>query len=273
MKRRHFLQSGAVALASTRLQNLARAAGRREFVLENSQIAWRLTAGPDGIHSTIFENRLSGHVYNLQADDEFTLVFATGGQRLEIPWWHFQLTDGGDSAPEREKGLNQGFHKRDLSTANWTAVNNLAGGQKGRIYPGYGWFRHTFSLPETARGRDLVFVLGGYDEQDWNEHWVYLNGAEIGHRTISTRWRLPGRYTVRAADAAYAALQFGPQSRNLLAIRARGYDYHLGGLSDEALVQYVFRPFLFDQFVSIGEPYLPVSRFACARRTRTIHKL
>ena len=41
---------------------------------------------------------------------------------------------------------------------------------------------------------------------------------------VSGRWRLPGRYTVHA-DAAYAGLQFGPQSGNLLAIRGRGYDY------------------------------------------------
>ncbi len=143
----------------------------------------------------------------------------------------------------------------------WISVNNFAGGQKERIYPGYGWFRHEFALPETARGKDLIFVLGGYDEQDWKEHWVYLNGNGIGKRAVSGRWHLPGRYTVRPADPAYAALQFGPQSRNLLAVRARGYDFRVEGLSDDALQQYVFRPFLFDQFISVGEPYRRISRF------------
>ena len=188
------------------------------------------------------------------------MTFSTG-QRLELPWWDFKLGDEGDVPPEREKGLQQGFHKLASLPDKWTPVNNLAGGQKGRVYTGYGWFRQTFALPDEARGHDLVFVLGGYDEQDWNEHWVYVNGQEIGHREVATRWRVPGRYTVRAADSAYAGLQFGSQSRNLLAVRARGYDYRLGGLVDDEVVQYVFRPFLFDQFVSIDEPYLHLSRF------------
>jgi len=244
MIRRHFLQSSALAVTGA-FQTLARATKRRQFVLENRQIAWHLEAGPGGIRSTEFENRLSGRRYSLETQSEFSLVFSSG-QRFEIPWWHFRLTDDGEVP-------------RD--TDNWTAVHNLAGGQKGRVYSGYGWFRHEFALPETARGRDLFFVLGGYDEQDWNEHWVYLNDKEIGYRAVSGRWRVPGRYVVHPADPAYAALQFGPQSRNLLTVRARGYDYSAGGLSDEALEQYVFRPFLFDQFISSGEPYLRVDRF------------
>ncbi len=170
------------------------------------------------------------------------------GQRLEIPWWNFQLTGAEDTPPGPESGT-------------WKPVNNLAGVQKERIYQGYAWFRHEFALPEDARGKDLIFILGGYDEQDWKEHWVYLNGNGIGQRTVSTRWHLPGRYIVRPTDPVYAQLQFGPQSRNLLAVRARGYDLRTGELSGDALEQYVFRPFLFDQFISIGEPYRRVSRF------------
>jgi hypothetical protein len=245
MIRRHFLQSGAWAVTGAGLQKLTRKTKRRQFVLENPQLAWRLEADSAGIRSIEFENRLSGRHHPLQAESELALVFSTG-QRLEIPWWHFQLTDD-DKLP--------------TDSGNWTAVRNLAGGQKGRVYSGYCWFRHEFAVPEAARGHDLFFVLGGYDEQDWNEHWVYLNGTEIGRRTVSGRWRLPGRHVLRPADAAYSSLQFGPQSSNLLAIRARGYDYGAGGLSDEVLEQYVFRPFLFDQFISVGEPYQRVSHF------------
>jgi hypothetical protein len=258
--RRQFLRDGALAVTGAGLQKLAPADGPRQFVIENKQLAWRFEVEQNNTRSIGFENRLSGNRYHLQADNEFTLVFSTG-QRLEIPWWEFQLTDGGGISPEQEKGFKLAFHKSAVPPGEWKPVHNLAGGQKGRVYAGYGWFRHEFTLPEAARGQDLFFVAGGYDEQDWNEHWVYLNGEQIGHRAISTRWRLPGQYVVRPADAAYADLQFGPQSHNLLAIRARGYDYHVDGTSEEALEQYVFRPFLFDQFVSIGEPYLRLSRF------------
>jgi hypothetical protein len=258
--RRHFLQAGALAVSAATGPKLAGATNRRQFVLENKQLAWRLDAAHDGVRAVAFENRLSGRRHELETQNDFKLTFATG-QRLEIPWWNFRLTDGEDVSPEREEGLRLGFHKPASPAGNWTAVHNLAGGQKGRVYQGFGWFRHEFVLPEEARGRDLFFVLGGCDEQDWNEHWVYLNGGEIGHRTVSGRWRVPGRYAVRPGDQAYASLQFGAKFRNLLAIRARGYDYHVEGLSEEALEQYVFRPFLFDQFISIGEPYLPTPRF------------
>jgi hypothetical protein len=135
----------------------------------------------------------------------------------------------------------------------------LAGGQKGPSYDGFAWFRHEFALPELARGQDLVVVLGGYDEQDWNRHWIYMNGQEIGQRTVAGRWHTPGRYVIHPDDAAYASLKSGPDKKNLLAVRARGYDFHLVGLSQEALSQFVFRPFLFDQFISLSEPYLRIS--------------
>jgi hypothetical protein len=260
MIRRQFLKSGAVAATGAILREPVRSADNRPFFLENSHLAWRLESSPDGIRSVALQNRLSGHNYNLGGDNEFTLVFSEG-QRLEIPWWNFQLTNSGEIAPEQERGLAAGFHKLLSIPDKWTPVHNLCGGQKGRVYSGYGWFRHEFTLPEAARGKDLVFILGGYDEQDWNEHWVYLSGVPIGHRVVSGRWRLPGKYTVRPTDAAYAALQFGPQSRNLIAVRARAYDYRVSGLSEEALEQYVFRPFLFDQFISINEPYRRVARF------------
>ena len=99
----------------------------------------------------------------------------------------------------------------------WRPVYNLSGGQHGRTYSGYGWFRCKVELPESAKGKELILVLGGYDEQDWNDYWVYLNGQQVGRRTSSGRWRKPGRFTLRPSDSLYASLQFG--SSNLLAVR------------------------------------------------------
>lgn len=249
MNRREFLKESAVGVASAGFSK-PRTARSAEFILENESLAWRLAPSASGVVATSFENRLSGRQNRLRTDEEFALTFARG-PRIEIPWWNFRLSDSG----------GEHFEQIASSAGAWKPVNNLAGGQKGRVYAGYGWYRHEFALPESAGDQNLTFVLGGYDEQDWNEHRVYLNGTQIGHRSVSGRWRVPGRYTVTPAEPAYAALQFGPHSRNLLAVRTHGYDFSAGGLSGDALEQYVFRPFLFDQYISIGEPDRRVSRF------------
>ena len=165
--------------------------------------------------------------------------------------------------PERESRLRAGFSPplsvQVRKAGALEVAHNLSGGQHGRTYGGYAWFRCKVELPESAKGKDLDFVLGGYDEQDWNDYWVYLNGQQVGRRTSSGRWRKPGRFTLRPTDPFYASLQFG--SSNLLAVRTRGYNFHLENISQKAIDRYVFRPWLFDQFVSIGEPFLPISHF------------
>ena len=249
MDRRQFLRGSALAAAGAGLGRMVDAETAGTVLIENDQLAWQLRATSSGVQSQALENRISGRRFELAVEDEFALVFAKG-RRIEIPWWYFRLSDA-DAAFERQK----------IAPEGWKSVRNLGGGQKGRSYGGFGWFRQEFTLPEAARGKELVFVLGGYDEQDWNEHWIYLNGQEIGHRLATGRWRVPGRHPLQPTDATYESLQFGRKSKNLLAVRARGYDFHTEGLSEEELGQYVFRPFLFDQFISIGEPYLRVSKF------------
>ncbi|PYV27834.1 MAG: hypothetical protein DMG27_02835, partial [Acidobacteria bacterium] len=133
--------------------------------------------------------------------------------------------------------------------------------QGGITYSGYGWFRRWFELPDDARGEDLVFVLGGYDHQDWNEYRIYVNGAEIGRRVSSGRWRTPGQFVLAPGSPVYAALRFGSGEKNLLAVRTRGYNKHFGGLSEEVLKHYVFEPVLVDQFISVRKPYLRLSDF------------
>lgn len=259
MDRRGFLKGGALAAVTAALKPPASGARehQRDFALQNPQLAWHLRSTADGIRSVAFENRISGRRFALQAENEFRLTFSSG-QRIEIPWWDFRLGDETPVSPERETGVSQGFHTA-ADVQGWRPVYNLAGGQHGRAYGGYGWFRCKVELPESAKGRDIVLVLGGYDEQDWNDYWVYLNGQQIGRRTSSGRWRKPGRFTLRPSDSLYTSLRFG--SSNLLAVRTRAYNFHLENTSEKAVDRYVFRPWLFDQFVSIGDPFLPISHF------------
>jgi hypothetical protein len=256
LDRRTFLNEGA--LCATALGSAA--AEARRFALENKFLAWQVETSSAGIRSTAFHNKLSGRRVELGASTELALVFSASRQRLEIPWWHFHTGDTGPAAPGNERGLREGFHRPDLDAGPWAKVHNLAGRGGGRVYAGYGWFRQAFTLPEDAKGEEIVFVLGGYDQQDWLERWVYLNGTEIGHQAASGRWRTPAQFALRPVDAAYSLLQFG--RTNLLAVRGRGYDLRFEGISELALPRYVFRPFLMDQFVCIGRPYLRIGDFA-----------
>ncbi len=157
--------------------------------------------------------------------------------------------------------FRQGFHRPEFDDEKWEVTENLLlkrlSGPKQKYqdeirYDGYGWFRKWVELPSSGQGKDLHLVLGGWDQQDWNEYWVYLNGIEVVHRTAQGRWRAPGNFKVAPSDPAYASLRFGPGTKNLLAVRTRGFDKRQGGLSEELLKHYVYEPFWVDQFVSVG---------------------
>lgn len=261
MDRRQFLKESTLALGLA--QSAAAQRSTRKWVIENEHIAWHVEQTADRIRSAAFENRISGSRLALETGAEFTLVFSQG-QRIEIPWWISQYTDPGSIPPEGERGMREGFHQPGNTRGNWSPVANLAGGRRGRVYDGYAWFRSDFSLPSSARGKEIVFVLGGYDRQDWNERWIYVNGHDVGHAETSGAWRTPGYYVLRPQDPAYAALRFESGAPNLLAVRARAYDYRAPGISDEILNRQVFRPFLFDQFISIGAPFKSLSQFKLA---------
>src|SRR6185312_927473 len=258
MDRRQFLKESTLALGLA--QSTAAQRSIRHWAIENEHIAWHVEQTPEGIRSTAFENRKSGRRFPLESGTELTLVFSQG-RRIEIPWWACQYTDPGTVSPESERGRREGFHQGGTASGNWTPVANLAGGRRGRVYDGYAWFRSDFSLPTSARGKEIVFVLGGYDRQDWNERWIYANGHEVGRSEMNGAWRTPGYYVLRPQDPAYAALHFESGAPNLLAVRTRGYDFRAPGISDELMNRQVFRPFLFDQFISIGAPFKSLSKF------------
>ena len=64
------------------------------------------------------------------------------------------------------------------------------------MYGGYGSFRAKFELTSADRGEVIVLNLGGYDETDWADYWVYVNGVEVGRRTTSGRWRVAEQFRI-----------------------------------------------------------------------------
>ncbi len=248
MDRRDFLKNTAILTAgSALLPENAPAAQPREIILQNPQLAWRIQQDSAAIRSTVFENRLRKTSHPLTDVQELTLVLP-GGPRIEIPWWEFRISDELTIPSNSDK-------------AGWQYVHNLAGGQRGRVFGGSAWFRCSVSLPDEAKHQAVSLVLGGYDQQDWNERWVYINGIACGHSTSSGRWREPGVYTLRPGEAAHASLQLGPASQNILAVRCQAYDFHFRNLPARAIERYVYHPFLFDQYIAIGNPLLRVSDF------------
>jgi hypothetical protein len=116
-------------------------------------------------------------------------------------------------------------------------------------------------LTPAERGEVIVLNLGGYDETDWKDYWVYVNGVEAGRRTTSGRWRSAGQFRISSHSSAYEALYFDSSKPNVVAVQAHSYDRHYGDLSDDVLERHHYDPVLHDQFVTVGEPYVQISEF------------
>ncbi len=278
LNRRDFVKASVAGLAGAAygdldLASAAQSAGQT-LTLENDQMAWELTALDRKIVSKGLRNKMSGRYYPLRSSRELQLVLAAAADRIEIPWWHCSFGPDKDTTVEEEAGHRQGFERAEFDDSTWQTCLNL--GLRGVtstagltlnqnrppvVFQGYGWFRTKLELPSTARGKEVVLNLGGYDETDWHEYWVYINGADAGHRTSTGRWRSPGKFQISPDSPAYATLRFGAGSPNVVAVRTRSYDRRYGGLSDDILDRHIFDPVLHDQFVTVGEPYFTVDDF------------
>ena len=245
------------------------------LTLENDQMVWEFSRSGQKIASTGLRNKLSGRYFPLGAATEVRLTLSAAKERIEIPWWRCTFGPDNDSTPqEAEQGNKQGFRQKEFDDSKWQTCFNLglrglsssAGlalnqGRPPIVYQGYGWFRTKFELPLRARGEEIVLNLGGYDETDWKEYWVYINGVEAGRRSTSGRWRSPGQFHISPQSSAYEALRFGPGEANVVAVRTYSYDRHYGGLIDDVLARHVLDPVLHDQLVTVGEPYLQIADF------------
>ncbi len=279
MLRREFLQAGlmssalaATSSAQTGKRGKSRRAPRNGRVeLANDHLVWRLEWRDGKLATTSFVNKISDRAFPLGEVEEIVLTISGAQHRIEIPWWKFVYgPDSRPVSPGEEQGLKLGYPLPGASERDWGLTENLLlrglrdlpRPRGGITYDGYGWFRRSVELPGDARGKEIVFVLGGYDFLDWLEYWIYINGAEIGHRTSTGRWRTPGHFAFSPANPHYGWLRFGAGEKNLLAIRTRGYDKHFGGYSDDVIRHSVFEPVLADQFVTVGQPHLRISDFS-----------
>ena len=191
LNRRDFVKASVAGLAGAAygdldLASAAQSAGQT-LTLENDQMAWELTALDRKIVSKGLRNKMSGRYFPLRSSRELQLVLAAAADRIEIPWWHCSFGPDKDTTVEEEAGHRQGFERAEFDDSTWQTCLNL--GLRGVtstagltlnqnrppvVFQGYGWFRTKLELPSTARGKEVVLNLGGYDETDWHEYWVYI---------------------------------------------------------------------------------------------------
>lgn len=57
---------------------------------------------------------------------------------------------------------------------------------------GYGWYRTTFTLPESQAGKPIELQFGGVDEQAW----IYVNGEYVGEQTLKSEFMVGQEVTV-----------------------------------------------------------------------------
>jgi hypothetical protein len=275
MKRRDFIKSGLVSLASASALRPAAFGGihtQGSYIeggrigLSNKYLDWEFTMAGGAVMSTNLRNKLSGHLFPLTHDRQVQLTFSAAKARIEIPWWNVKVgPDQDNSSPDQESGYRSGFHlEKYREDGDWGKTLNLLLRDLDRspippVFTGYAWFRQQFELP--AEPEQLTFCLGGYTQEDWNEYWVYVNGMEIGHWKKSGRWREPEQLALSVESPAYAHLRFGKGKKNLLAIHTHQCDKHFDGLPDEILDRFIFDQRLCDQFIAVGQPYRHVGDF------------
>lgn len=284
MERRDFLKDTAAAAVALTLNfgdssNMLGQPGR--LALENDQLLWEFSLQDRKLSSVSLTNKLSGKRYPLQQSQELRLSFSGAQERVEIPWWRCTFGPDHDSTPpDRESGYLKGYQAAAFDDSGWdycidpcrpaVTENSHLPHNLDRpviVYRGYGWFRTVFHLPAESRGQEVFLNLGGYDQTDWIDNWVYVNGVEVGRRTCNGRWRNPGQYRIAPTSPAYASLGFGSSSPNVLALRTHAYDRHFDNLSDEVLERYLFNVHaapgssFYDQFVTVGPPYRDVANF------------
>ena len=121
--------------------------------------------------------------------------------------WRFQL---GDTAGAQDPVLaDAGWRTLDLPH-DWSIEgpydeHAASGGSGGYLPTGLGWYRKTFLLPETARGRLVGIQFDGV----YQHSTVWINGHELGTR--------PYGYSTFQYDLT-PFLQFG-STPNVLAVR------------------------------------------------------
>lgn len=163
--------------------------------------------------------------------------------RLDVPAWKYQLK------PTAEDGAILAGHQEGHNEILLLRRPNM--GEIGIVphrYKGSCLFNQTIEMPESERGKPIVFCFGGWNDEDWRKYTWRLNGAQIHQSNVPRGWHEPARITLTPDLPLYQSLQFG--AANLMEIEVEGLDRSRDFISREALDQYVYDHVLCDQWVA-----------------------
>ena len=68
---------------------------------------------------------------------------------------------------------------------------------KGHDYDGFGWYRGTFKVAKSAKGKKVIFHSGGV----FNEGWVWVNGQYVHHEPHKVWWWWNHTFDIDVTDA------------------------------------------------------------------------
>ncbi|MCC7353005.1 MAG: hypothetical protein IT330_04545 [Anaerolineae bacterium] len=231
----------------------------------NAQVERVLSLADSSVRTVALVNKRTGRRWTLDTRTEARLAFATTAERVEIPYWHYRPGTREAVLPAEDAGYRAGYHRPDHDDHAWrfvdcfTAVGETPRGDTDPVWPGYGWFRSPFRLPAGVADQPLTFVLGGYDNEDWQFYRVFVNGEEIGTREVQGLWREPAPFVLPPDHPAYPAIHFGEE--NLLAVQVGRLDKRLPSMIPAEMEHYMSRSRLVDQFITVGVPDRVVSEF------------
>jgi beta-galactosidase len=112
---------------------------------------------------------------------EQTSAFTSPRERVSFDFgWRFFLGDatGAEQPAFADKAWRSLDLPHDWSIEGTYDEHAAAGGAGGYLPTGIGWYRKTFSLPETAQGRQVIVQFDGVYEHST----VWINGHELGTR-------------------------------------------------------------------------------------------
>lgn len=214
---------------------------------------------------TSLTNKITNKSVDFIDSHEFVVRLATENERFDIPEWLFHAGSG-ESIPHHEDlGFREGFSKTNLNVKSWIPVQRLndfpvgAPGYSPVLYPGFGWYRTSFELNENSAGKPIEFVLGGTDNHDWLEYWIYLNGTLIGNSSQSNQVHEVAKFVINPTEMAYTSILFGQV--NTLAVQARGLNRVTPNMIFTDIERYSVGSFLVDQYLSVGPAMQEVSDF------------
>ncbi|NLE42659.1 MAG: hypothetical protein GX615_12625 [Lentisphaerae bacterium] len=142
--------------------------------------------------------------------------------------WRFKL----DNAVREGVGLKEGWHLAGHDDGDWKTIPvGVSWESQGYDYNGFAWYRCRFFLPESWKGKTVLFDLGRPDDRGK----VYINGKQVAH--------IPEYGPHFSFSLAGEPLRYGAE--NVVAVQISDW-YMYGGLNEGTfriqLHQDVFQP-------------------------------